>query len=178
MKNATSVKVLVVLAILGSGLLLPGNSFDHTEALAQAPAAQREATPSKPPADLPPDPYDRNAQLWAHTRSGAQSGWVRGQELYYMNCWMCHSEYVIGGDHFPAPSLRAVSKRLSDEQITMKIKNGSARMPAFKQLTDADIQDLLVLFREKCGTFKAGGGCFDEHNPPPNPSYRYSGAER
>jgi mono/diheme cytochrome c family protein len=87
---------------------------------------------------------------------------------------MCHSEYVIAADPSPAPSLRGVAKRLSDEQIAMYVRNGTARMPAYRfQLSDDDIKDLLALFKEKCGTFPTGGGCFDEHNPPANPLYRY-----
>jgi mono/diheme cytochrome c family protein len=123
---------------------------------------------------MPLDPYERNAALWASQRAGATSGWQRGQELYYMKCWMCHSEYIIAADPFPAPSLRDVAKRLNDEQITSYIRNGTARMPAYGyQLSDADIKDLLALFKAKCGTFPSGGGCFDEHNPPPNPHYRF-----
>ena len=81
---------------------------------------------------------------------------------------------VIAGDPYPTPSLRDVSKRLTDQMITTRIRTGSRRMPAYspKQLTDADIQDLLALFKEKCGTFPAGGGCFDENNPPANPLYK------
>ena len=122
---------------------------------------------------MPVDKYDRNATLWAHERSGFKSGWQRGREVYFMNCWMCHSEYVIAGDWAPVPTLRDVTKRLTDAQITTYIQNGAGRMPAFKQLTDADIKDLLALFHEKCGTFPTGGGCFDEHNPPPNPLYEF-----
>jgi mono/diheme cytochrome c family protein len=130
----------------------------------QAPAPYKE---------MPVDKYDRNATLWAHERSGFKSGWQRGREVYFQNCWMCHSEYVIAGDWAPAPTLRDVTKRLTDAQITAKIQTGGGRMPAFKQLTDADIKDLLTLMHEKCGTFPTGGGCFDEHNPPPNPLYRF-----
>jgi mono/diheme cytochrome c family protein len=122
---------------------------------------------------MPVDKYDRNATLWAHERSGYTQGWQRGRELFFMNCWMCHSEYVIAADFLPVPSLKDVTKRLTDAQITAYIQNGAGRMPAFKQLTDADIQDLLTLFREKCGQSPTGSACFDEHNPPPNPLYRF-----
>ena len=136
----------------------------------------RGGAPQPAPApykEMPVDKYDRNATLWAHERSGFKSGWQRGREVFFMNCWMCHSEYVIAGDWAPVPTLRDVTKRLTDAQITTYIQNGAGRMPAFKQLTDADMKDLLALFHEKCGTFPTGGGCFDEHNPPPNPLYRF-----
>ena len=53
-------------------------------------------------------------------------------------------------------------------------------MPAYTRavISDADMSDLLMYLREKCGTFPTGGGggrtgtCFDEHNPPANPHYR------
>jgi mono/diheme cytochrome c family protein len=138
-----------------------------------APQGRGPAPQAAPYKEMPVDKYDRNATLWANERSGFTSGWQRGREVYFMNCWMCHSEYVIAGDFLPVPSLRAVTKRLTDAQITTYIQNGAGRMPAFKQLTDADIKDLLALFHEKCGTFPTGGGCFDEHNPPPNPLYRF-----
>ena len=137
------------------------------------PQGRGAAPQAAPVKEMPVDKYDRNATLWANERSGYTSGWQRGREVYFMNCWMCHSEYVIAGDFLPVPSLRAVTKRLTDAEITARIQNGAGRMPAFKQLTDADIKDLLALFHEKCGTFPTGGGCFDEHNPPPNPLYRF-----
>lgn len=167
-------KLALVLLLAGAAALLRTTDSGSNIAFAQDPAPRSQAAPATQPAqEMPVDKYDRNATLWAHQRSGYASGWQRGMELYYMNCWMCHSEYVIAGDHFPASSLRDVSKRLKDEEIAMYIRNGTSRMPAFKQLNDADIKDLLALFKEKCGTLKAGGGCFDEHNPPPNPLYRF-----
>ena len=47
-------------------------------------------------------------------------------------------------------------------------------MPAYTPavISAADMSDLLMYLREKCGTFPTGGGCFDEHNPPANPHYR------
>jgi cytochrome c5 len=170
MNRSTFIKAL--LALLSLGLLLRAIGPDRTTAFAQTPASRAEAAEAKA---APVDRYDRNATLWAHQRSGYTSGWQRGQEIYYMKCWMCHNEYVIAADHTPAPSLRDVAKRLTDDQITVFIRRGTARMPAYTsgQLSDADIKDLLSLFREKCGTLPTGGGCFDEHNPPPNPLYRF-----
>lgn len=164
----------LLLLVCAVGALL-GISVADSALLAQTRSAQRQPEATKDASkEMPVDPYERNTALWASQRAGATSGWQRGQEIYYMKCWMCHSEYVIAADPFPAPSLRAVAKRLTDEQVAMFIRNGTSRMPAYRyQLTDADINDLLALFKEKCGTLPTGGGCFDEHNPPPNPLYRY-----
>ncbi len=174
MRSNHSKLALLLLLMGGAAALLHTTDSGSGIAFAQDPAPRSQAAPATQAAqEMPVDKYDRNATLWADQRSGYASGWQRGAEIYYMKCWMCHSEYVIAGDHFPAPSLLDVSKRLKDEQIAMYIRNGTSRMPAFKQLNDADIKDLLALFKEKCEVRKVGGACFDEHNPPPNPLYRF-----
>lgn len=174
MRFQTSATVLLVVLVVALGLLFRAYG-PETGAVAAQPATAMATLEPTGTADTDVDPYDRNAMLWANFRSGYKSGWQRGQEIYYMRCWMCHSEYVIAADHAPAPSLRDVAKRMTDQQITMFIRAGTPRMPAYspKELPDADVKDLLSLFREKCGTFAKGGGCFDEHNPPPNPNYRF-----
>jgi len=144
------------------------------------------ATPAPAPSavqPLPVDEYDRNAQMWAMQRVG-KSGSPRGQEIYWMRCWICHNEYTIGSEASPkdgAPSLRDLFKRatlqngqpVNDQTIAAQIRRGGFRMPAYTtaNLTDTDMADLLAYLREKCGTFPTGGGCYDEHNPPPNPRY-------
>ena len=189
MNASNSMKAVAALSILSVGMLFCVTGSESTlsaqgrgaapEGRGAAPEGRgggqgRGTAPQAAPyKEMPVDKYDRNATLWANERSGFTSGWQRGREVYFMNCWMCHSEYVIAGDFLPVPSLRAVTKRLTDAEITTRIQNGAGRMPAFKQLTDADMKDLLALFHEKCGTFPTGGGCFDEHNPPPNPLYRF-----
>lgn len=170
------------LVILGGGMLLRSSDFDATAAFAQAAGTQsqgsgqqRQATPPPPAGTEEVDRYDRSALLYATRRTGATTGWQRGQEIYYMRCWMCHNEYTMAGDPAPAPSLRDVFERRNEEFVRAQIRNGSSRMPTYtvKNLPDADLDDLVTYLREKCGTFKTGGGCFDEHNPPPNPLYRF-----
>jgi mono/diheme cytochrome c family protein len=170
---ATLLLAGALLLMLGPESLLAQGRGAAPQGGGATPQGRGAAPQAAPYKEMPVDKYDRNATLWAHERSGYTEGWQRGREVYFMNCWMCHSEYVIAGDFLPVPTLRDVTKRLTDAQITAYIRNGAGRMPAFKQLTDADIKDLLTLFREKCGTFPTGGGCFDEHNPPPNPLYRF-----
>jgi hypothetical protein len=160
------------LMIFGVGALLcAGPGFGQT-------AAPQQTTPAR---QAEVDEDDPNSQLWAMRRAGYTSGWQRGQELYYMKCWMCHNEYTIAADTAPAPSLRDLYQRqlvgglpVNDQNVAAYIRRGSARMPAYSPavLSDADVTDLVTYLREKCGTFSAGGGCFDEHNPPPNPRYR------
>ena len=126
------------------------------------------------------DPYDRLAILWYRQRV-AKSGAGRGQEIYYMSCWMCHNEYTIAADKESAPSLKDLFKPergMTDDMVIAKIRGGGFRMPAYPAsvVTDTDLKDLLSYLRAKCGTFptgpKGGGGCYDENNPPANPLYR------
>jgi hypothetical protein len=169
--NLATTGVLLIVAALG--ISYAGPSFGQTPA-PPSPAGQAQ--------EMPPDEYDRNSQLWAMQRAGFKSGWQRGQEIYYMRCWMCHNEYTIAADTAPpAPSLRDLFKRsqvagqpVTDQAVAAVIRRGGARMPAYSAvlLSDADMTDLLTYLREKCGTFAKGGGCFDEFNPPPNPRYR------
>ncbi|OFW15262.1 MAG: hypothetical protein A3F69_02880 [Acidobacteria bacterium RIFCSPLOWO2_12_FULL_66_10] len=126
------------------------------------------------------DPYDRLSQVWYRQRV-ATSGVGRGQEIYYMSCWMCHNEYTIAADKDHAPSLKDLFKAptpATDEAVVAKIRGGGLRMPAYPAsvVTDTDLKDLLSYLRAKCGTFptgaEGGGGCYDENNPPPNPMYK------
>jgi hypothetical protein len=121
------------------------------------------------------DKWNRMAALYARQRSGAKSGWQRGQEIYYMRCWICHSELVTVGDDFPAPSLRNLFDNRDEVFVRAWIRAGSQGMPSYlpQTLSDKDLDDLITYLREKCDTFETGSGCFDEHNPPPNPLYRY-----
>ena len=121
------------------------------------------------------DPYDRGAMFYRYQRV-ASSGLGRGQEIYYMRCWACHSEYLHATDPMPPPSMRHLFESRDEQYVRFIIREGGARMPGFTEatLTDAELDDLVLYLQEKCGTFPTGGGCFDEHNPPRNPRYRYS----
>jgi hypothetical protein len=173
MTNAFMTASARLLLVGVSALLSAGPGFGQTA----APSPQTAQTKQT---DVDED--DPNSLLWAMQRAGYKSGWQRGQEIYYMKCWMCHNEYTIAADTAPpAPSLRDLFKRplvggqpVNDQNVAAYIRRGSGRMPAYTStvLSDADITDLVTYLREKCGTFRTGGGCFDEHNPPPNPRYR------
>ncbi len=131
---------------------------------------------------LAADKYDRNAQVWALRRSGFTSGWQRGQEIYFMRCWMCHNDYTVTAEPTRGISLTnlykqattADDRRAIDDRVRRQVRNGSARMPAYSTvaMSDQDLEDLVAFLREKCGTFATGSGCFDEHNPPANPNYK------
>jgi len=95
---------------------------------------------------------------------------VRGSEIFYLKCNMCHSKTAAFGpllDDLYKRSKLVSGKPVNDETVTDKIMNeGGEKMPAFRYtLSPADLADLLSYLREgKC--------CPDPDNPPPNPRYR------
>jgi mono/diheme cytochrome c family protein len=107
-------------------------------------------------------------------RTTAESGPRRGEEIYYFKCWYCHNSYTVklgtGGvalkGLFTRPTLVTTGQPVTTESVAEKIRNGSARMPAYRStLTDADMADLLSYLRSDA--------CCFEDEPPSNPRYRY-----
>ena len=67
----------------------------------------------------------------------------RGQSLFTANCGLCHGANREGKP--PAiPSLVDVNSRLSNDQIRGVVQHGRGPMPAFSQLSDADVTSLLA----------------------------------
>src|SRR5919106_7009808 len=137
----------VGLAAAGAALVLCAWNIFAASAFA-AQAAQQPAAPAAPPLI---DEYDRVAQLWYRQRV-AKSGPARGQEIYYMSCWMCHNEYTIAADpKNHAPSLKDLFKTstVTDQAVMAKIRGGGPRMPAYPPslLTDDDLRDLVSYLR-------------------------------
>ena len=118
-------------------------------------------------------PLQRSVAIYNY-KTTAESGTLRGEEIYYYKCWMCHNDYTVKQgtgavylkDIFKRPKLIS-GQPVNDQTVSEKIKTGGPRMPAFHTtLSDADIADLLSYLRdEKC--------CFEGHEPPSNPRYRY-----
>ncbi|MBI4460994.1 MAG: cytochrome c, partial [Acidobacteria bacterium] len=107
-------------------------------------------------------------------KTTAPSGPLRGEEIYYIKCWMCHNKYTIKAGT-PAARLQGLYQRpkllsgkpVTDEAVAEKIKRGGPAMPAYRYvLSDQDMADLLSYLRDgKC--------CFEGDEPPRNPRYRY-----
>jgi cytochrome c5 len=123
------------------------------------------------------DPYDRVALLWYRQRL-APSGAARGEEIFYMSCWMCHNEYTVATTQIHAPLLADLFKpgsTVTDEAISGMIRRGGIRMPAYPPnlLSDQDVRDVIAFLRAKCAASASeGGSCYDEMNPPANPRYK------
>ena len=181
MRSSNYIKAAAGVAlILSLGLLLrSGGDRGSAVALASTPSldTQAQAAGGGEIARVgdPGQEYDRQTRLVNSLRAGAASGARRGEEIFYMRCWICHSEFVIVADHFPAPSLRSLYDRYDDEAVRAIIRSGTLRMPTYgpQTLSDTDLDDLVAFLRENCGVPETGGGCWDEHNPPPNPFYQY-----
>jgi mono/diheme cytochrome c family protein len=74
--------------------------------------------------------------------AGNKSGNTAGEQVYKTNCSMCHGDTMEG--HPPTfPSLVGVTQRMTAQQITERVRQGKGAMPAFTQLTDAQVSDLL-----------------------------------
>ena len=172
MRNATLLGATAVF------LLCICQSFGALDVSAQT-TQPSPAPPSQAPAAGTPqfDPYDRVALLWYRQRL-ASSGAARGEEIYYMSCWMCHNEYTIETTQIKAPLLSELFKpgsNVSDERIIGMIRRGGVRMPAYPEnlLSDQDVKDLIAFLRAKCAASAPdGGSCYDEMNPPANPRYK------
>ena len=132
--------------------------------------AAKAATPQKDgvSTEIPSDDLQRSYRLDTY-KIVADSGASRGENIYFYKCWMCHNQYAKS-----APLLKDLFQRdklasgdpASDDNVTAKIKEGGAGMPAFRtSLSDADIADLRAYFR-------SGKCCVEGENPPANPWYR------
>jgi mono/diheme cytochrome c family protein len=145
--------------------------------LVQDAGAQQANTSSPPPAaDSASLALQRSIAIY-NFKTTAERGPLRGEEIYYFKCWICHNSYTIDAKTGAVP-LKGLFKRsklsttgqpVSDETVAEKIRRGSARMPAYRYvLSDVDMADLLSYLRDdQC--------CFEDE-PPRNPWYR--GEER
>lgn len=81
---------------------------------------------------------------------GATSGPVAdGAKLFHdKGCEYCHTIAGYGGQR--GPDLTAVSDRLTQDQITIRILNGGTNMPAFgNNLTPQELSDLLAFLKTR-----------------------------
>jgi mono/diheme cytochrome c family protein len=77
-----------------------------------------------------------------HTRQRASHAEVSGANLYARRCAFCHGGALQGAPP-TYPALLGVRERLSDQQIRSMIHSGKGGMPAFPDLSAADVSSLL-----------------------------------
>ena len=132
------------------------------------PARAQGASQNPPDKPAQKDDYQRSTEIYTY-KTTAKSGPLRGEELYYYKCWVCHNQFVKTGpqlkDLFKRPTFSNSEDPITEQSVADKIRNGGPGMPSFgATLKPADIADLLSYIKEGC--------CFDSENPPPNPRYR------
>jgi mono/diheme cytochrome c family protein len=105
-------------------------------------AARTNATGNAASAKLAPAGFQKPAA------DGASSAAVAaGHDLYTKNCQMCHQAAMTGMP--PAiPSLIGVVERVGAGKIHSVVHNGNPPMPAFPNLTSADIDNLVAYLSE------------------------------
>jgi quinoprotein glucose dehydrogenase len=73
-----------------------------------------------------------------------------GQRLYTVNnCTMCHGADRKGVQAFP--SLRNISKRLSERQVIALLASGKGQMPSYPNIKNEDLNAILAFLFEKPG---------------------------
>src|SRR5258708_36888186 len=136
----TRVTILATLTI-GLALLVAGNVSRSQAAPQQSQSASGKV--------MHTDEFQRSARLDTY-KILADSGAGRGENIYFYKCWMCHNQYTKGApllkDLFQRESLTS-GDPVNDDNVTAKIKEGGAGMPAFRtSLSDADVADLPPYF--------------------------------
>ena len=159
-----------ILLVIGWGVAFQGDLRLAQKASAQATTSSATTRPDSGSSALA---RQRSVAIYNY-KTTAEKGPLRGEEIYYYKCWMCHNSYTIKMGTGAVP-LKDIFKRprlisgqpVNDQTVSEKIKNGGPAMPAFRStLNDTDIADVLSYLRdEKC--------CFEGLEPPRNPGYRY-----
>ena len=152
---------------LGAGVIALGGLL----AFGQSASSQGSGTGTSSSSNLA---LERSVKIY-NFKTTAESGPLRGEEIYYYKCWICHNQYTIKAgtgaiplkDLFKRGRIVSTGKPATDENVAEKIKNGSDRMPSYRYvLSDKDLEDLISYLRDdKC--------CFEGDDPPRNPAYRY-----
>lgn len=83
---------------------------------------------------------------------------ARGQEVFASNCAACHGLDGRGSERAPNLVDGATSRRLSSSRISGVIRDGipAGGMPAFRSLSDADIEAIVQFLRCQAGTNEEG----------------------
>ena len=160
----------MMLACITAGVVVLAVQWLGRSVIAQTAVSQTPAATNSGSAALN---LQRSVAIYNY-KTTAESGWRRGEEIYYIKCWMCHNEYTIKAktgavhlkDLYKRPRLTS-GQPVNDQTVAEKIRNGGPAMPVYRHvLSDADMADLLSYLRE-------GHCCFEGSEPPRNPAYRY-----
>jgi len=82
-----------------------------------------------------------NEMAWRMKLAENQAG-NSGRQLYNTNCATCHGD-DLGGSPPQMPSLKGIGSKFTAETLTTIIRQGAGRMPAFANLSQADLTALI-----------------------------------
>ncbi|MFH5882703.1 PQQ-binding-like beta-propeller repeat protein [Halalkalibaculum sp. DA3122] len=86
----------------------------------------------------------------------------KGKAIYEQSCATCHGA-DLSGQHPVYPALANVGERLSRDQVRSIIQEGGARMPAFSNITDEEIESIIAfLFNENQATTEPSDGDMEQ----------------
>ena len=97
-----------------------------------------------------------------------------GETLYQRNCQACHGANRQGSGQIP--SLVDITGRLGVDVIRGVIQNGAGQMPAFGNLGDKDLADLITYLAESSGHNKLLTAPAQKANTPRGPVVGSGGA--
>ncbi len=92
-------------------------------------------------------PDVRSDETWDSTFAAIRgsAGELPGMAVFQANgCGQCHAARGVG--RVAAPDLRLATSRSNWPRMAATLRNGRGNMPAFAELSDLDVEDLLHLF--------------------------------
>jgi quinoprotein glucose dehydrogenase len=112
-----------------------------------------------------------NEMAWTGALAETVTG-TSGRDLYLRNCATCHGDTLQGAPP-QIPSLVGAASRLSVEDMTRTIRQGSGRMPGMPSLTDEAVQAIVTFVR-------TGRDRDPEHASPDEAAlkYRFTGYKK
>lgn len=123
---------LLTILLLSAGFIACGDKSEDTGTESTTEASTEPAgEPSGEPASEPSG---------EDTSSTGDAPEELGKALYEANCAGCHGDDATG---VSAPSLL----EMSDEQFVEAVQNGKGYMPAFPDLSDTDIGNIIAFVR-------------------------------
>ncbi|HEX4808210.1 MAG TPA: PQQ-binding-like beta-propeller repeat protein [Bryobacteraceae bacterium] len=93
----------------------------------------------------------------------------QGRAVFASNCQLCHGVDLKG--HPPGtPSLVGLEDRLNADEIKSTVRHGKGQMPAFPQLSEGELSDLLSYLRHPESATDNGAPNADAKRPTGDPS--------
>jgi len=77
-----------------------------------------------------------------------ETGMTRAEQIYSMNCAVCHGSNRTGVQHGANPSLVDIGDRMSNEELHDVIMDGRGVMPPFNFLADEEVEALIAFLND------------------------------